>query len=73
MPFSDHAPVCLRIGEMGVQKKDFTYDLCWIKRSELKHILESNWKILIRNKNSLEIWKEKVKRLKKAERVEPEF
>jgi hypothetical protein len=73
MPFSDHVPLCLCIGEMGVQKKDFRYDLCWMKRPEFKQFLESNWKILIRNKNSLEIWKEKVKRLKKSERVEPEF
>lgn len=48
---------------MSVPKKDFRYELCWIKRQEFKQIVESNWKSPVKNENSLEIWKEKVKRL----------
>jgi hypothetical protein len=49
---------------MSAPKKDFRYELCWIKRRDFKQIVKCNWNIPVRNNNSLEIWKQKVKRLK---------
>jgi hypothetical protein len=64
--FSDHVPLCLKTDFTSPAKRDFRYELCWKLRPEFKSLVVNNWSLPVRRKNSIDIWKEKTKRLKKC-------
>jgi hypothetical protein len=45
---------------------EFRYELSWKLRPNFKDIVMNNWMLPVRSKNNIDIWKEKVKRLKRA-------
>jgi hypothetical protein len=47
-------------------KRDFRYELCWKFRPDFKDLVWNNWSLPVRSRSSIDIWKEKSKRLKKA-------
>lgn len=65
--FSDHSPLCLNSGDVHRPNKDFRYELCWSLRPNFRHMVIDNWDMRVTNKNSFDVWKEKVKRLKNAQ------
>jgi hypothetical protein len=68
---SDHVPLCLKTDSRVFLKRDFRYELCWKFRLEFKDIVWNNWSLPVRSHSNIDIWKEKIKRLKKnVERVE---
>jgi hypothetical protein len=46
-------------------KRDFGYELCWRLRPKFRTLVVKNWSLPVRSKKSIDIWKEKTKRLKK--------
>jgi hypothetical protein len=44
----------------------FRYELLWHKNPDFRELVSRSWELPIRSKGSLNIWKEKVKRLKKC-------
>jgi hypothetical protein len=68
--FSDHVSLCLKTDFSPPAKRDFRYELCWRLRPEFRTLVENNWALPVRGKKSIDIWKEKTKRLKNVERVE---
>jgi hypothetical protein len=63
--FSDHVPLCLKTDFAPPSVRDFRYELCWMFRPDFRNLVEKNWELPVRGKKSIEIWKEKTKRLKK--------
>jgi hypothetical protein len=63
---SDHVPLCLKTDSLAILKRDFRYELCWKFRPDFKDIIWNNWSLPVRSRSSIDIWKEKTKRLKKA-------
>ena len=45
---------------------EFRYELSWNLRPKFKDIVMNSWILPVRSKNNIDIWKEKVKRLKRA-------
>jgi hypothetical protein len=46
-------------------KRNFRYELCWRLRPDFKRIVWENWSLPVRSRKSIDVWKEKSKRLKK--------
>jgi hypothetical protein len=63
--FSDHVPLCLKTDLISPTRRDFRYELCWKFRPDFKSLVVNNWSLPVRSKIGIDIWKEKVKRLKK--------
>jgi hypothetical protein len=59
-------PLCLRTDFASPAKRDFRYELYWKLRPEFKTLVVKNWSLPVRSKKSIDIWKEKTKRLKKC-------
>jgi hypothetical protein len=64
--FSDHVPLCLKTDFSSPAKRDFRYELCWRLRHEFRTLVVKKWSLPVRSKKSIDIWKEKTKRLKKC-------
>jgi hypothetical protein len=64
--FSDHVPLCLKTDSLPILKRDFRYELCWKLRPDFKDLVWNNWSLPVRSRSSIDIWKEKIKRLKKT-------
>jgi hypothetical protein len=66
--FFDHTHLCLNSGRGWalVNNRDFRYELCWKARPNSRQIVTNSWGLPVRSRNTLDVWKEKVKRLKKA-------
>jgi exonuclease III len=63
--FSDHVPLCLRTDFISPTRREFRYELGWRLRPDFKSLVVNNWSLPVRSKIGIDIWKEKVKRLKK--------
>jgi hypothetical protein len=63
---SDHVPLVLQTEEKKKIPHEFRYELSWKFRPKFNDIVRTNWNLPVRSKNSIDIWKEKVKRLKKT-------
>jgi exonuclease III len=63
--FSNHVPLCLKTDSLSILKRDFRYELCWKLRPDFKDLVWNNWSLPVRSRSSIDIWKEKIKRLKK--------
>jgi hypothetical protein len=63
--FSDHVSLCLKTYFAPPLVRDFRYELCWMLRPNFRNLVEKIWSLPVRGKKSIEIWKEKTKRLKK--------
>jgi hypothetical protein len=69
--FSDHVPLCLKTDVISPARREFRYELCWKFRPDFKSLVVNNWSLPVRSKIGIDIWKEKVKILKKnVERLE---
>jgi exonuclease III len=62
---SDHVPLYLKTDSSVSPKRDFRYELCWNFRSNFKEIIWKSWSLPVRSRSNIDIWKEKIKRLKK--------
>jgi hypothetical protein len=58
-------PLCLKTDFAPPLVRDFRYELCWMLRPDFRNLVENNWSLPVRGKKSIDIWKEKTKRLKK--------
>jgi hypothetical protein len=56
---SDHVPLMLCIGKDIVKHSIFIYELSWIKRPNFKDVVMNSWNLLVRNRKSFDVWKEK--------------
>jgi hypothetical protein len=63
---SDHVPLYLKTDSSVSPKRDFRYELCWNFRSNFKEIVWKSWSLPVRSRSNIDIWKEKIKRLKKT-------
>jgi hypothetical protein len=49
----------LCIGKDIVKHSIFIYELSWIKRPNFKDVVMNSWNLLVRNRKSFDVWKEK--------------
>jgi exonuclease III len=63
---SDHVPLCLKTDSNVSPKRDFRYELCWKFRPDFKDFVCKSWSLPVRSRSNIDIWKEKIKRLKKS-------
>ena len=62
---SDHVPLYLKTDSSVSPKRDFRYELCWKFRPDFKDIVWNSWSLPVRSRSNIDIWREKIKRLKK--------
>jgi hypothetical protein len=62
--FFDHIPLLLSSDENKAKTRSFRNGLCWRLRPEFIQLVSHNWSLPVRNYRSLDIWKEKIKRVK---------
>jgi exonuclease III len=67
---SDHLPLYLNTGVVQVKNRDFRYELCWKLRADFRQRVVENWSLPVRCRSSVDVWKEKSKRLKNVGRLE---
>jgi exonuclease III len=63
---SDHVPLLLKTEEKKKHSDEFRYELSWKFRPGFRDIVFNNWSLPVRSKKSIDVWKEKVKRMKKV-------
>jgi hypothetical protein len=63
---SDHVPLLLQIEDKRNRSHEFRYELSWKMRPSFRDIVINNWSLPARSKKSIDVWKEKVKRLKRV-------
>lgn len=64
--FSDHSPLCLDTGDRAPINRIFRYELCWNSRADFRQVVTNSWCLPVRSRCSIDVWKEKIKRLKKT-------
>jgi exonuclease III len=62
---SDHVPLYLKTDSSVSTRRDFRYELCWKFRPDFKEIVLKSWSLPVRSRSNIDIWKGKIKRLKK--------
>jgi hypothetical protein len=62
---SDHAPLVLETEEKN-RSRECRYELSWKLRLGFRDIVINNWSLPVRSKKNIDVWKEKVKRLKRV-------
>jgi hypothetical protein len=60
--------MCLLFFKLKKKKvsHEFRYELSWKLRPKFRDIVVNNWTLPVRSRKNIDIWKEKVKRLKRA-------